>query len=117
MSLRKKMNKPDSTKISKEELIHLKKLNMLQQEADRQGIPVSQLSNNQEQKVFFKKGDSKGKIIAGGENEFIPLGDSDGTITHIKYRGKDRKQKSATTVITKDKKLLDQNGNLIRELY
>ena len=119
MSLR---NKEHKKQLSISEIENLKKQNDLQARADNLGLTPEQVARvgNVEEKVFFAKGDNNGMEIKGGETELVKLSELDpriGTQTYIKFKDKNRQTKEASTIITKDKKLVDTSGKVIRELY
>jgi hypothetical protein len=119
LSLRKKKIKK---KLTSAELANLQQQNQSQFLHELQGMSPEQadMVSNPEERVFFKKGDKKGVEIKGGENELVPLSDLDpavGTETFIRYKDKSGRLTQSRTVITKDKRLLDESGQEIRKLY
>jgi hypothetical protein len=115
-------NKTPKKKLTIAELENLRNQNNSQAQAELQGMSPEQASITAkgEETVFFKKGDSKGMKMKGGETDLVPLSEMDpsvGTETFIKYRDKNNQVKHTRTVITKDKRLLDESGNEIRSLY
>lgn len=115
MSLR---NKPIKKDLSDAEVAHMRKLGRGQFEEELNGKPRG--TARSEDITFFKKGDGKTMKLISGAASFDKISDmkaEDGTVTSISYKDKAGRPKRTTTVITKDKKLLDSNGKLIRELY
>ncbi len=119
MSLR---NKKHKKKLTAAEINNLQAQNNSQAQAELQGMSPEQAGQtaSTEEVVFFKKGDSKGMRMKGGETDLVPLSGIDpevGTETYIQYKDKNKKITQTRTVITKDKRLLDEKGNEIRQLY
>jgi hypothetical protein len=116
MSLR---NKKTKKALTAKEIHHLRLLHQEQSLDEMENLSPEHAKKMTEEKVFFKKGDAKGKVMAGGENQLVQIAPDnvDGTATYIEYTDKHGKPAKARTQITSDKRLLDENGNLIRELY
>ena len=105
--------------MAKEEVDHLRRLNNASARAELTGLTPEQAARlgKAEELVFSTKGEHKGKMLKGGESKLVELGDVPGTPTYIEYINKHGQKAATATIISDDKKLLTNDGRIIRELY